>query len=1588
MKRFFQALILLFGVTLYSQDSLSIKDGAHGYDKDFVLNIFLKTDAKKSFGTTTGDKQLLSSGTTTETKVNKLIDNTQNFKSSVNVGDVVRNKTDNTYAFIWGEDPDGDGKYEITSDTSLTLSTDIMESGEEYEIGFGLLDSNKTFTSSVSVGDLVRNITEVNNETTFINKINDDTSLDLSRNIIKNGEEYEIHTALKALQFDLEFRGNNFNYKPIADDGETKLTVLNKDRLGGDDSDHIIDVREVGKNSNNKTEKLRILIYSPSNKNIPTGNGNLLNLGFHNNNQGGVYDFNLVNVNASTLANTKLSTLKLKDGNITTLVPHFSWTDHILDFGSVYKNSTADRQWVISNLGTEDLNVSLNKSELTKFSLTQFSDKSTPITWPQKIAPNGKLDMNVRVNSSVNGTFEESLFLDSDDPVDSRKGVKEFKFVAKVYNDNKVIVQSNADAENKKTSDVKVSINGDEDITSFQFDLTAENSKIELISKSASLLKSGTDHVISSNVRTDESGNKFLRVVAYSPSNAVLAQPIGEIVKFSVKPDKIVNPGSYPINISNVVLTNKALTNVSYTSENGSINLITGRLAFKFPPVTGDDSKRQYILDLGEIIRNSYNKKNIPYFNSGNKKLTINSASSTNADVTIIGNFPLEMDPDTDTSLEINLIPSNVSNDFSTYVKFNHDGGNEMDSILVKGTLKNRNTLVMKNSYVDKGKVNTIPISLLNSIEVKGMQFDLSVPKETKSFTWTLTADSDEDFTFAELSNAKDPGITHYVGDEINFVNNAGTTHPLYIVTGLGNDGGYDATKQLAGVTNQGATSGTVKVDLSVVSPGTYYYICGNHKSMQGTITILPKFSINASSSDLNATRTSDFILTQSSLGGVKYRFLIYSNNNSLFSGNMGDIFNMPLSVATIDNTSMDIVDGAYDVVIDNIIISGKENSNITTESTSTGIIVIGGSSQNEPEIDPNQVAYLKENPALNTYFYKVKATDADENNFLDDFKIVNGNDDGTFGIISENGDLYVAKPQNVDYEIKQSYSLGITVSDGFTTSAEETVVVKIVDDPNPFVINDFTVNVYRDNNKGGVYDDDSDDIRTSSNSSTNVSYELLSGNDKDVFSIDASSGKLTFSNAPVFASPTDSNKNNIYEVSIKVVSLDDTKDDAPVITSEKTISIKEGTSDALTVTSMLSSSASDIDGDGVVDSLDNCPNIANSNQRDYDSNGEGDVCEDSDGDGVLDNKDTCPMIPNADQADSDFDGIGDVCEDSDSDGVIDSLDNCLNVANLDQADLDGDGIGDVCDNDKDGDTILNNVDNCPTVANTDQADADKDNIGDICDDDDDNDQVLDINDQCPNTPEGSVVDINGCAIFVLPVNNNKVEVTSATCIGNTDGSIGLSVEDNSYDYTITITGKDDVAIAGEDKTASVTGLAKGTYSVCFKVDGQADYEQCFEVVIGEPKALSAFIDVDNDKRTTSVQLSGSNLYNIDINGQRHLVKGDNFTTTLPTGLSIIKISTNLECQGVIEREIFISEDIHYYPNPTNQDVSVHVSGEDTTVQVSVFSEKGDLIYTQRQQIQDFSRKTKIDLSRQITGTYIVVMDGPTVRKTFKIVKR
>lgn len=153
--------------------------------------------------------------------------------------------------------------------------------------------------------------------------------------------------------------------------------------------------------------------------------------------------------------------------------------------------------------------------------------------------------------------------------------------------------------------------------------------------------------------------------------------------------------------------------------------------------------------------------------------------------------------------------------------------------------------------------------------------------------------------------------------------------------------------------------------------------------------------------------------------------------------------------------------------------------------------------------------------------------------------------------------------------------------------------------------------------------------------------------------------------------------------------------------------------------------SVGDIDGDGVRNLGDNCPNDDNADQADGDSDGIGDVC------------DNCPEDYNPDQVDTDGDGTGDVCScDQDGDGVPEyyetgcpgnpteycsgghvgsCLDNCRDVPNPTQSDIDGDATGDACEIDDDGDGIEDASDNCTLVSNPDQYDADGDGTGNAC---------------------------------------------------------------------------------------------------------------------------------------------------------------------------------------------------------------------------------------------------------------------------------
>jgi hypothetical protein len=147
-----------------------------------------------------------------------------------------------------------------------------------------------------------------------------------------------------------------------------------------------------------------------------------------------------------------------------------------------------------------------------------------------------------------------------------------------------------------------------------------------------------------------------------------------------------------------------------------------------------------------------------------------------------------------------------------------------------------------------------------------------------------------------------------------------------------------------------------------------------------------------------------------------------------------------------------------------------------------------------------------------------------------------------------------------------------------------------------------------------------------------------------------------------------------------------------------------------------------DFDGDGVPDSLDNCPLVSNPAQTDDDADGYGAACDCDDADSLIN-----PATVWYEDADEDGYGNAAVmltqCETpagfvldgadcNDTNPNIHPLatelcngidDNCDTQSDEGLGDTDGDGWGAACDN-------------CPDDFNPDQADADSNGVGDACD--------------------------------------------------------------------------------------------------------------------------------------------------------------------------------------------------------------------------------------------------------------------------------
>ena len=225
------------------------------------------------------------------------------------------------------------------------------------------------------------------------------------------------------------------------------------------------------------------------------------------------------------------------------------------------------------------------------------------------------------------------------------------------------------------------------------------------------------------------------------------------------------------------------------------------------------------------------------------------------------------------------------------------------------------------NIVVSNGSISSVTVNNGGKGYSTSDQFTVSqqLLNPTRQLVTSVTNSGTNDFVFSGDITGNDPTINVIQGDTITFNVNA-TGHPFYIVSQLDN-GAYNSIYQVATVTGQGTTSGSVFFDTGAlgISPGTYYYVCGSHSTMKGSIIISPSsigsgLSFNASTVSTGSGFSIDVASTGSAgvqgTGATAYVLVENGLVTEFYITDPGDENYQSGNILYVSNSDMTYLDG------------------------------------------------------------------------------------------------------------------------------------------------------------------------------------------------------------------------------------------------------------------------------------------------------------------------------------------------------------------------------------------------------------------------------------------------------------------------------------------------------------------------------------------------------------------------------------------------------------------------------------------------------------------------------------------------------
>jgi serralysin len=216
--------------------------------------------------------------------------------------------------------------------------------------------------------------------------------------------------------------------------------------------------------------------------------------------------------------------------------------------------------------------------------------------------------------------------------------------------------------------------------------------------------------------------------------------------------------------------------------------------------------------------------------------------------------------------------------------------------------------------------------------------------------------------------------------------------------------------------------------------------------------------------------------------------------------------------------------------------------------STQDLVVTVSEVNDNNPVITSNGSLSVAENITAVT---SVTATDADQPAQILTYSIAGGVDSAFFSINSSTGELtFIAAPDfevPTDADMDNNYNVTVQASDGTLVSTQDLVVtVSEVNDNNPVITSNGSLSIAE--NITAVTTVTATDADQPAQILT---YSIAGGVDSAFFSINSSTGELTFIAVLDFEVPADADMDNNYNVTVQV------SDGSRVATQDVTITVK-----------------------------------------------------------------------------------------------------------------------------------------------------------------------------------------------------------------------------------------------------------------------------------------------------------------------------------------------------------------------------------------------------------------------------------------------